>query len=62
MGTIKEIGFIPGLCLIGIMGVCYGMVKENHLAFVGGLVFVIVAYLMLRKRLKKSLREKYPSE
>ena len=50
------------VCLLGIMGVCYGMVNEDHPVFIAGLVFVVAGYLMIRKKLKAHIREKYVSE
>lgn len=47
------------VCLLGIVGVCYGLYKKDHMVFVAGLVFVIAGYLMFRKKLKSHLREKY---
>lgn len=60
--TVKEKTFILLLSLLGILGVCYGMVNKNHPVFIGGLVFVAAGYLMIRKKLKAHIREKYPSE
>ena len=59
---MKKKGFILGVILFGILGVGYGMTNRNHPIFVAGLVLVIVAYLMIRKELKKQIREKYSSE
>ena len=46
------------LCVFGISAVSYGMIKENHIIFMIGLLSVIGGYLLIRKRLKTSLREK----
>jgi hypothetical protein len=58
----KEKVLISSTCVLGILGVCYGMVNKNHPVFIAGLVFVVGGYLMIRKKLKAHLREKYPSE
>lgn len=58
---MKEKALIISLCLLGILGVCYGMVNRNHPVFIAGLVAVVAAYLMIRKKLKAHIREKYPS-
>jgi hypothetical protein len=50
------------VCLLGILGVCYGMVNRNHPVFISGLVLVAAGYLMFRKKLKAYIREKYSSE
>jgi hypothetical protein len=54
----KEKVGIPILCAFGISAVAYGMVKENNLVFLVGLVFVIAGYLLIRGKLKASLRGK----
>jgi len=56
-----EKAFILVVCLFGILGVGYGMMNKNHTVFIAGLVFVIAGYLMIRKKLKEYIREKYPS-
>lgn len=50
------------VCLLGTVGVCYGLYKKDHVVFVAGLVFVIAGYLMFRKKLKSYIRRKYLSE
>ena len=57
-GKMKQKVCIILLCVIGLIGVFYGMVRENNLIFIVGIIFVIVGYLMLRKRLKESIRQK----
>lgn len=59
---MKEKVFILLLCVLGIVGVCYGMANKDHPAFIAGLAAVVAGYLMIRKRLKAHIREKYPSE
>jgi hypothetical protein len=46
------------LCTIGISAVAYGMIKKNNPVFLIGIAFVIAGYLMIRKKLKESLRKK----
>ena len=46
------------LCVFGISAVSYGMIKENHIIFILGLLFVVGGYLLIRKRLKTIIREK----
>jgi hypothetical protein len=38
------------------------MMNKNHLVFIAGLVFVVAGYLMIRKKLKEYIMEKYHSE
>ena len=59
---MKEKAFILLVCLFGILGVCYGILNKDHPVFIIGLVFVVVGYLMIRKKLKAHIREKYSSE
>ena len=59
---MKEKALILLVCLLGILGVCYGMVNKDHPIFIAGLVFVVAGYLMIRRKLKAHIREKYVSE
>jgi len=59
---MKEKALILCVCLLGILGVCYGMVNKDHPVFIAGLVFLVAGYLMIRKKLKAHIREKYSSE
>jgi NaMN:DMB phosphoribosyltransferase len=59
---VKEKALILVVCLLGIFGVCYGMANKDHPVFIAGLVAVVAGYLMIRKKLKAHIREKYPSE
>ena len=45
---------------MGIGAVAYGMTQKNHPVFIGGLVIVVLGYLLIRKKLKESFR-KIPS-
>jgi hypothetical protein len=60
--TMKEKVFTLLLCVLGIVGVCYGMANKDHPVFIAGLVAVVAGYLMIRRKLKAYIREKYPSE
>ena len=46
------------LCIFGLSAVSYGMIKENHLIFIVGLLFMIGGYLLIRKQLKAAIRNK----
>jgi len=59
---MKEKALILLVCLFGILGVCYGMVNKDHPIFIAGLAFVVAGYLMIRRKLKAHIREKYVSE
>jgi len=45
-------------CVIGLAAVSYGMIMDNDVAFIMGIIFVIAVYAMIRKRIIKSIREK----
>ena len=59
---MKDKTLVLVLCFLGVLAVGYGMVNRNHPVFVAGLVLVIAGYLMMRKKLKTYIREKYTSE
>ncbi len=46
------------MCGGGLGAVFYGMSKNNDVVFVVGLVFVVGGYLLIRKNLKASFRDK----
>lgn len=46
------------LCVVGVGAVSYGIIKENHPIFITGLTFVIGGYLLIRRKLKASIRDK----
>ena len=55
---MKEKVFIIFLCFVGLVAVSYGMTMDNDAIFIIGIIFVIAGYLMIRTRIKKSIREK----
>jgi len=59
---MKDKALVLVLCFLGVLAVGYGMVNKNHPVFVAGLVLLIAGYLMMRKKLKRYIREKYTSE
>jgi len=46
------------ICLIGILGILYGMTNKNNVIFIIGVLFVVAGYLLIRRKLKESIREK----
>ena len=46
------------LCLVGIVSVGYGMIVDSGGVFVLGIICVIAGYLLIRRKLKESYREK----
>lgn len=53
---LKNKYLIAPICVIGIAGVGYGMTNDNNPIFIIGLVFVIAGYLLIRRRIKGSMR------
>ena len=58
----KEKSLVGLVSLLGICAVVYGMAKENDAIFVIGLLLVIAGYILIRRRLKASAREKNGTE
>jgi LPXTG-motif cell wall-anchored protein len=52
---VKEKVLVIFACAAGLSAVFYGMAKGNDVVFIIGLLLVIGAYLVIRKRLKASL-------
>lgn len=59
---MREGVFIIGVCVIGLAGIGYGMVKESNPVFLLGLACVIAGYLMIRRRLKQHIAAKHSKE
>lgn len=55
---MKEKILIVLLCVVGLASVCYGIVKDNDSVFIMGIIFVIVGYVMIRKKISDSIKEK----
>lgn len=53
---LKKKYLIAPICMIGVVGVGYGMTNDNNLIFIIGLVFVIAGYLLVRRKIKESMR------
>jgi hypothetical protein len=54
----NEMRIIVVFGLSGILAVAYGMMMENHPIFIIGLILVVMAYLLIRRRLKTWVRDK----
>jgi inner membrane protein involved in colicin E2 resistance len=46
------------ICLIGLSGVCYGMLNNNDIVFIAGILIITAGYIMIRKRLKDKTGKK----
>jgi hypothetical protein len=55
---MREKAFIVCLCVFGILAVAYGMIKDNDAVFIMGLIFVIGGYLLIRRKLKESIKRR----
>ncbi len=55
---MKEKTLIVCLCVFGLLAVSYGMFKENDMVFIIGVLFVIGGYLLIRRKLKESIRKR----
>jgi len=44
------------ICMIGIVAVSYGMLKDNALIFIIGLLLVFIGYLLIRRKIKETIR------
>ena len=55
---LKNKNLIILLCIGGLVGVSYGMLRDNNVIFIIGLVFVCGAYLLMRRRIKETIRSK----
>jgi len=42
--------------MIGVVAVSYGMFKDNTLIFIIGLLLVFGGYLLIRRKMKESIR------
>jgi hypothetical protein len=45
------------LCYVGVVMIAVGMSRENNPLFIIGIISVGVGYIIIRRRLKESLRE-----
>lgn len=56
--AMKERALIVCLCAFGLLAVSYGMFRENDMVFIIGVLFVIGGYLLIRKKLKESIKKR----
>lgn len=56
--AVTEKLLIICLCVIGILAVSYGMIKDNNVIFIIGLLFVVGAYLLIRRKLKQAIQKR----
>ncbi len=46
------------ICMIGVVAVSYGMLTDNTLIFIIGLICILAGYLLIRRKIKESIRNK----
>ena len=49
---------ITAMCICSLGAVVYGMMKKDDIVFLLGLIIVIVAYLLIRKKLKETAQDR----
>lgn len=57
MSPLKEKILISILCGIGVSMVVYGMIEKNNPVFIIGILFVLAGYIMIRRKLKESVKK-----
>ena len=45
------------ICSFGISAISYGMLRDNNLIFIIGILFIIGGYLLIRSKLKASTKD-----
>lgn len=55
---MKEKTLIVSLCVSGVLAVSYGMFRENDMVFIMGVLMVIGGYLLIRRKLKESIKKR----
>ncbi|MGD8229459.1 MAG: LPXTG cell wall anchor domain-containing protein [Desulfobacteraceae bacterium] len=55
---MREKAFTVCVCVFGVLAVSYGMIEENNAIFIIGLLFIIGGYLLIRRKLKESIRKR----
>ena len=57
LSPLKEKIITASLCIIGVSAVVYGMTRKNNPVFIIGMVFIVAGYIMIRRKLKESLKD-----
>lgn len=45
------------MCVVGVGAVSYGMLNDDNLIFIIGVLFAIAGYLLIRRKLKQHIRD-----
>jgi len=57
--TLKNKTLIILICVIAVVAISYGMLNDNNLIFIVGLLFVIGGYLLIRRRIKDYIKKNH---
>ena len=55
--TLHNKTLISLICVIGIVAVSYGLVKDNDVIFIIGIILLIGGYLLIRRRIKEHIKD-----
>ena len=44
------------ICMTGVIAVSYGMLADNAPIFIIGLICILIGYLLIRRKIKESVR------
>lgn len=44
------------ICMIGVGAVSYGMLTDNKLIFIIGLICILIGYLLIRRKINESIQ------
>jgi LPXTG-motif cell wall-anchored protein len=53
---LKNKALVIIICMVGIVAVSYGMVRDNDVFFIIGIMLIIGGYLLIRRRIKAHIR------
>ena len=45
------------MCVVGVGGISYGMLNDDNVVFITGVLFAIAGYLLIRRKLKHHVRD-----
>jgi len=54
----KERHIILLLCISGVAAVIFGMARQNNPVFIAGIISVVAGYLLIRKKIRQSVKDR----
>ena len=45
------------ILVVGLASVSYGMIRDNNIIFLAGIILVSTGYILIRKKLKDSIKK-----